>query len=91
VRGIRDIIGIVLAGFGILFICVVSWALWGGLASVFLGIILLMLGIFISHMATHKTCPSCYERVKYVADKWKYCGHVFEGVPKSTLREPFYK
>ena len=90
-RTIGDIIGIIMAGFGFLFMFVFSWLFYGGAASFLFGVILLMLGMFISRRATNKTCPSCYERIKYDTPKCKHCGHAFEDVPKDPLREPFYK
>jgi ribosomal protein L40E len=90
-RTIRDIIGIIIAGFGFLFMFVFSWLFYGGIGSFLFGAILVMLGMFMSHRARHITCPSCYERIKYNDTKCRHCGHTFEGVPKDTLREPFYK
>ena len=92
-RAFADIIAIVIAGFGLLFM-LAGWLVAGTGAGGFvfiLGLIMLAVGVIVSRSVSRKTCPQCADRVKYEALKCKHCGHEFVAPARSSISEPFYK
>jgi hypothetical protein len=91
-RTVADFAGLLLLIIGG-FILLFGWMVAGQSAGfeIFIGILLVAIGLITSYTATHKTCPQCAERVKHKALKCKHCGHQFGTVAVSSKSEPVQK
>ena len=87
-RKVADFAGlllVIIGGFLLLF----GWMVAGQGAGfeIFIGILLVVIGLITSYAATHKTCPQCAGRVKHEALKCRHCGHQFGTSAPSSMSE----